>query len=69
MVKFSFLLVLFVSLKCHAAITQEPTFLSRYDYDFKMLKKVVDLEKSNEELRTTISQQAVQIAKLNSLGR
>ena len=34
---------------------EEPTCMSRFDYDFKMLKALVDITKDNEEIRETLA--------------
>ena len=53
-VSFAFLCLLQVSGGHSATIQEEPSCISRFDYDFKMLKKMVDITKENEELRETV---------------
>ena len=52
-----------------ASELEEPTCLSRYDYDFKLLKTMVDLKKSNDELRETVQQQAEELARISAIGK
>lgn len=50
-----------------ASELEEPTCLSRYDYDFKLLKTMVDLKKCNDELRETVQQQAEELARISAI--
>ena len=51
-----------------ASELEEPTCLSRFDYDFKLLKTMVDLKKSNDELRETVQQQAEELSRISAIG-
>ena len=53
-VSFTFVCLLHVSGGHSRNIEEEPSCISRFDYDFKMLKKMVDIVKENEELRETV---------------
>ena len=43
---------------------EEPTCMSRFDYDFKMLKTMVDISKETEELRETVAAVSARVDQL-----
>ena len=47
---------------------EEPTCMSRFDYDFKMLKTMVDITKENEELQETVAALTSRVDQLTSAG-
>ena len=44
----------------------EPFCVSRFDYDFKMLKTMVDIAKENEELRAKVADLTARMDELES---
>lgn len=50
------------------ALENEPACISRFDYDFKMLKKMVDIAKENEELRETVNNLKAKVEQITPDG-
>ena len=46
------------------SVQQEPTCISRFDYDFKVLSKLVDLENTQKQMQETIIKQQTRIGVL-----
>ena len=46
------------------SVQQEPTCISRFDYDFKVLSKLVDLENTQKQMQETIIKQQTWIGVL-----
>jgi len=46
------------------SVQQEPTCLSRFDFDFKLLSKLVELENTQKQLQETINKQQTRIGDL-----
>ena len=57
MYRFSTILCLVTVIRGFASggSNEEPTCMSRFDYDFKMLKTLVDITKDNEDLREALA--------------
>ena len=46
------------------SLGEEPVCVSKFDYDFKMLKTMVDIAKENEELRETVAALSARVDQL-----
>ena len=57
-------ITLFIVSDCECFEMNEPQCLSRFDYDYKVLQKLVSLENSQTELQETIKQQENMISEL-----